>query len=54
MGGARLQGPPSLDVTQHAGDFDVQFPTGGFEFSGPISMDITPTVASVDRQWDPA
>ena len=53
MGGGRLPGSLSHDVTPHAGDFDPQFPTGGFEFPGPIGLDSSPVVTEVNKDWDP-
>jgi Bacterial protein of unknown function (DUF922) len=53
MGGGRLPGSLSHDVTPHAGDFDPQFPTGGFEFPGPIGLDSSPVVTEVKKDWDP-
>lgn len=36
----------------HAGDFDPQFPTGGFEFPGLIGLD-SPLVTEVNKDWKP-
>ena len=53
MGGGRLPGSLSYDVIPHAGDFDPQFPSGGFEFPGPIGLDSSPVVTEVKKDWDP-
>lgn len=53
MGGGRLPGALSHDVTPHAGDFDPQFPSGGFEFPGPIGLDSSPVVTEVNKDWEP-
>jgi Bacterial protein of unknown function (DUF922) len=53
MGSGRLPGALSHDVTPHAGDFDPQFPTGGFEFPGPIGLDSSPVVTEVKKDWEP-
>jgi hypothetical protein len=53
MGVGRLPGSLSYDVTPHGGDFDPQFPTGGFEFPGPIGLDSSPVVTEVKKDWEP-
>lgn len=52
MGGGRMPGSLSHDVMPHAGDFDPQFPTGGFEFPGPIGLDSSPVVTEVNNDWE--
>lgn len=49
----RLPGSLSYDVTPHPGDFDPQFPTGGFKFRGPIGLDSSPLVTEVNKDWEP-